>query len=294
MTPSLRDHIRAAAARLETAGVPSPRHDAEALAAHLLGVDRGALLTHPDPDGDFAAGYDKVVARRAAREPLQHITGTAHFRRLTLAVGPGVFVPRPESELTAGVAIDAAREITAAGGVPTVVDLYAGSGAIGLAIADEVQPVVVHVVEMDDPAIPWLRRNAAGAGVIVHHDDVARITDTDRSMAMLHGAVDIITANPPYIPVGAHIREPEVAEHDPASALWGGSDGMDQMRVLERVAAVLLKTGGLIISEHADVQGVIAPDVFRATGRWDDVRDHLDLNGRPRYLTARRRPDRPT
>lgn len=288
MTPSLRERIRAAAARLEGAGVPSPRHDAEELAAYVLGTDRGGLLTRTDPDDGFAADYDAVIARRAAREPLQHITGVAHFRRIDLAVGPGVFVPRPESELSAGVAIEAAREIVAQGRVPTVVDLYAGSGAIAISVATEVQPVVVHAVEMDNPAIPWLRRNAAGAGVIVHHDDVERVADADRSMALLHGAVDIITANPPYIPLGAHIRDQEVAEHDPAAALWAGDDGMDQVRVLERVAAVLLRAGGLLVCEHADVQGVLAPNVFRATGQWEQVDDHLDLNGRPRYLTARR------
>lgn len=287
MTADLREAIRAASSRLDSAGVPSPRHDAEVLAAHLLGVERGALLAHPVPADGFAADYDALVSRREAREPLQHITGTAYFRRLELAVGPGVFVPRPESELTAGVAIDAAHEIVAEGRVPTVVDLYAGSGPIAISIATEVKPVVVHAAEMSDDAIPWLRRNAAGAGVIVHHDDVARIADAGRSMAMLHGAVDIITANPPYIPDGAHIRDPEVATHDPAVALWGGPDGMNQLRVLEQVAAVLLKPGGLVISEHADVQGVIAPDVFRATGRWASVDDHRDLNGLPRYLTAR-------
>lgn len=289
MTPPLRETIRDAAVRLERAGVPSPRHDAEALAAHLLGIDRGALLTRDDPGDGFAADYDTLVARREAREPLQHITGSAHFRRVDLAVGPGVFIPRPETEMTAQVAIDEAKAIVAAGRVPTVADLYAGSGPIAISIATEVSPVVVHAVELSDDAIGWLRRNAAGAGVIVHHDDVGRIADPGRSMAMFHGAVDIVTANPPYVPAGAEIRDREVVEHDPALALWGGgADGLDQMRVLERVAGLLLAPGGLVIAEHADLQGVAAPDVFRAPGRWDDVQDHRDLTGRPRYLTARR------
>src|SRR5690625_156056 len=218
---ALRDQIRDAANRLEASGIPSPRHDAEALAAHLLGVERGALLTHADPGDGFAGDYDALVTRRAGREPLQHITGIAYFRRVELAVGPGVFVPRPESELTAGVAVDAAQEVVAAGRVPTIVDLYAGSGVMAIAIAAEVHPAVVHAVEMDDPAIPWLRRNAAGTGVIVHHDDVGRVIETGRSMEMLHGTVDVVTANPPYIPIGADIRDPEVAEYDPAAALWG-------------------------------------------------------------------------
>lgn len=282
---SLRAAIKDAEARLAGAGVPSPRHDAEALAAHLLGVARGTLVVQPDPGDEFAPAYSALIQRRADREPLQHITGTAPFRHLTLQVGPGVFVPRPETELTAGAAIDAARAVVADGRVPVVVDLFSGSGAIAISVATEVRPSMVHAVESEDDAVGWLRRNAAGASVIVHRDDVAVVAE--RSLSMLLGAVDVVVANPPYVPLGATIRDAEVVEYDPAASLWSGADGLDAMRVLEDVAARLLVDGGLVIAEHADVQGVAAPDVFRATGRWSGVADHTDLNGRPRFLTAR-------
>ncbi|WP_207782096.1 N5-glutamine methyltransferase family protein [Phytoactinopolyspora limicola] len=281
---SLRELISAAEQRLAQGEVPSPRHDAETLAAHVLSVDRTQLVTVVDVPPSFPAAYSAAVGRRVKREPLQHITGVAHFRYLTLQVGPGVFVPRPETELTAGAAIEAAREVIAADRVPVVVDMYAGSGAIAISVARELRPVVVHAVESDDDAVEWLRRNAAGASVVVHHDDVGGIAE--RSMSMLHGEVDVVVANPPYVPVGATIRDPEVVEHDPGVALWSGADGLDAMRVLESVAARLLRPGGVVIAEHADEQGTSAPGVFMATGRWSDVVDHPDLNGRPRYLTA--------
>jgi len=276
----LRELIAAATKRLTTAGVASPRHDAEVLAAHLLGVTRGELRLQPDPTDTFVKEYDAAVRRRADREPLQHITGVAHFRHVTVRVGPGVFVPRPETELAAGAAIEAARGMVAAGRTPVVADLFAGSGAIALAVADEVQAAQVHAVEADDGAVEWLRRNAESTSVIVHHADV------DGCLPEMDGRLDVVVANPPYIPTGATIRDPEVAAHDPAAALWSGADGLDAMRVLERTAARLLRPGGLLIAEHADVQGDAAPGVLRQTGRWSNVEDHLDLAGRPRYVTA--------
>jgi release factor glutamine methyltransferase len=276
----LRELIAAAAQRLTAAGVASPRHDAEVLAAHLLGVTRGELQLQPDPTDAFVKEYDAAVRRRADREPLQHITGVAHFRHVTVRVGPGVFVPRPETELVAGAAIEAARRVVAAGRTPVVADLFAGSGAIALAVADEVPAAQVHAVEADDGAVEWLRRNVESTSVIVHHADV------DGCLPEMDGRLDVVVANPPYIPTGAIIRDPEVAAHDPAAALWSGADGLDAMRVLERTAARLLRPGGLLIVEHADVQGDAAPGVFRLTGRWSNVEDHLDLAGRPRYVTA--------
>ena len=276
----LRELIAAAAKRLTAAGVASPRHDAEVLAAHLLGVTRGELQLQPDPTDAFVKEYDAAVRRRADREPLQHITGVAHFRHVTVRVGPGVFVPRPETELVAGAAIEAARGVVAAGRTPLVADLFAGSGAIALAVADEVPAAQVHAVEADDGAVEWLRRNAESTSVIVHDADV------DGCLPEMDGRLDVVVANPPYIPTGATIRDPEVAAHDPAAALWSGADGLDAMRVLERTAARLLRPGGLLIAEHADVQGDAAPGVFQQTGRWSNVEDHLDLAGRPRYVTA--------
>ena len=280
----LRELIAAAADRLAAAGVPSPRHDAETLAAHLLGVARGELLLRPDSADAFADRYGELVDRRAGREPLQHITGVAHFRHLTVRVGPGVFVPRPETELVAGAAIEAARAVEAAQRTPVVADLFAGSGAIALAVADEVPSAEVHAVEADDGAVTWLRQNAQGTRVAVHHSDV------EGCLPDMSGRLDVVAANPPYVPSGATIRDPEVAAHDPAVALWSGADGLDAMRILERTAARLLRPGGLLITEHADVQGEAASAVFDATGRWADVDDHLDLTERPRYLTARLKP----
>jgi release factor glutamine methyltransferase len=282
----LRGQIRAATARLAAAGVPSPQHDAEALAAFVLEVDRPALLTYPTPDDTFAGTFASLVNRRAEREPLQHLIGRAFFRQLTLHVGQGVFIPRPETELTAGAAIDEAQARVSRGAVPVVVDLFAGSGAIAISVATEVRPCVVHAVEAQDEAVNWLRRNVAGRSVIVHRDDVAKVVD--RSMSSLQGHVDIVVANPPYVPAGARIVDPEVARHDPPAALWSGVDGLADMRTLEQVASRLLMEGGLVVAEHADAQGDSAPQIFRQTGAWIDVVDHLDLNDRPRYLTARR------
>jgi release factor glutamine methyltransferase len=274
---NLRAAVTAAAERLAYAGVPSARHDAEALAAHVLGIDRKDLFRYDVVD---ESAYDALLDRRAAREPLQHLTSTAAFRHIELAVGPGVFIPRPETEVTAGAAIDHVRLLDR----PVVVDLFAGSGPIALALADEVPGAEIHAVESDDAAMTWLRRNAAGSPVKVHHADV------DGCLPELSGMVDVVVANPPYIPVGAQIRDPEVAAYDPATALWSGPDGLDAMRVLEANAARLLRPGGIVVAEHADMQAVAAPAVFAETGRWLDVLDHTDLTVRPRYLTAHRIP----
>jgi release factor glutamine methyltransferase len=270
----LRAALRAAAERLAEAGVPSPLHDAEELAAHSLGIDRRELWRQERVGTDFAA----YVRRRVAREPLQHITGRAYFRHLTLAVGPGVFVPRPETEVVVEAAMAAVAGVAAA----VVVDLGTGSGAIALAIAQEVPGARVHAVEADPAAHAWAARNAAGSAVDL------RLGDMADAFPDLDGRVDLVVSNPPYIPVGAVVRDPEVAAHDPAPALWSGEDGLDDVRVVERVAARLLRPGGTVVVEHADLQGESAPAVFTATGRWTGVADHQDLAGRDRYLTARR------
>jgi release factor glutamine methyltransferase len=274
-TTTVRQAVKRATKVLAAAGVPSPRHDAEVLAAHVLGVSRGGLVRHETLD---VAAFDALVARRAARVPLQHLTGRAAFRHIEVDVGPGVFVPRPETEVTTGAAIEVARMLDR----PLVVDLYAGSGAIALAVADEVPDAEVHAVEAEDGAIAWLRRNLAGTRVVAHHADV------ERCLLELTGTVDVVVANPPYVPLGAEVRDPEVAMHDPAVALWSGPDGLDAMRVLERTAARLLRPGGYLFAEHADVQGLSAPALFADPARWEDVSDHTDLAGRPRYLSARR------
>jgi release factor glutamine methyltransferase len=277
----LRAAVEQAADRLAVASVPSPRFDAEELAAHALGIERRELWSVTSL-GASAGTYAEYVGRRVAREPLQHITGRAFFRHLELAVGPGVFVPRPETELVAEAAVEAARTAGASGAPAVVVDLCTGSGAIALAVATEVPGSRVHAVEADPDAFAWASRNCLGSGVDLRLGDMAdAFTDLD-------GDVDVVVANPPYIPVGAVIRDAEVATHDPSLALWSGPDGLDAMRVLEVVAARLLRPGGRVVAEHADLQGASAPEVFRHTRRWVDVRDHCDLAGRDRYVTATR------
>lgn len=281
---AVRDYIRWASDTLARAGIPSPEHDAWALLEHASGLNRTQLSTLQVDCPGLVPGHalfeEDYVVRRAAREPLQHITGRAYFRHLTLAVGRGVFVPRPETELVAQAAIDAARAVP--GGAPVVVDLGTGSGAIALAVADEVPGSRVHAVEADPGAYGWATKNCTGTGVDLRHGDMAD------SFPDLDGAADVVVSNPPYIPVGAAVRDPEVAAHDPAPALWSGPDGLDAIRVVEAVAARLLRGGGTVVVEHADLQGVAAPAVFEATGRWGDVRDHPDLAGRDRFLTAGR------
>ncbi len=272
MSRPLRAALADATARLEAAGVPSPRHDAEVLAAHSLGVERSELWRKDAPGPEFEA----YVERRAAREPLQHITGLAYFRHLTLQVGPGVFVPRPETE----VVVDAVLAALDGTANPRVVDLCTGSGAIALALATEVPGSEVHGVELEPAAHDWAQRNCAGSSVDL------RLGDMATAFPELDGTVDVVVSNPPYIPVGAVVRDPEVAAYDPAVSLWSGDDGLDAMRVVEQVAARLLRAGGVVVAEHADLQGTSAPGIFAATGRWLDVADHRDLAGRDRYLTA--------
>jgi len=277
-----REAVRAAALRLAEAGVDSPEHDAAELLAHVLGTTRAALPLADDVTPEQQERYAALVARRADREPLQHLLGTAAFRYVELAVGPGVFTPRPETELLAGWAVDQARAVLEDGRVPVVVDLCTGSGAIALSVATEVPTAQVHAVELGEDALLWAERNLSGSGVDLRHGDMRD------AFPDLDGQVDVVVCNPPYIPLDAYESVArEARDHDPHLALFSGDDGLDAMRVLERVAGRLLRTGGVVGAEHADVQGEAAPAVFRAAERWADVRDHRDLAGRDRYLTAR-------
>jgi release factor glutamine methyltransferase len=273
-----RQVLAAAAETLRGAGVPSPEHDAAELLAHVLDLDRSRLPLVDDVPDEARAAYDALVARRAAREPLQHLTGEAWFRHVRLEVGPGVFTPRPETELLAGWAVEAARPLEA----PVVIDLCTGSGAIAKAVAHEVPQARVHAVELDEPAHRWAQRNLTGTGVDLRQGDFATAFDD------LAGTVDVVVCNPPYVPLEAwESVAPEARDHDPHLALFSGADGLDAIRVLAVRAAVLLRPGGVLGVEHADVQGEAVPDVLTATGRWTEVRDHRDLAGRPRFTTAR-------
>jgi release factor glutamine methyltransferase len=280
--PRPSELVREAAARLSEAGVASPDVDARILLAHVLGIGPAELVVAAAPDDGQRARFDALVARRTAREPLQHLTGSAPFRHVELAVGPGVFVPRPETELLAGWAVEQADAVAASGRTPVVVDLGTGSGAIALAVATEVPEAAVHAVEVDAAAHAWALRNLEGSGVDLRWGDMAS------AFHDLDGAVDVVVSNPPYIPLEAYESVAlEARDHDPATALWSGEDGLEAMRVVEMVAARLLRPRGLVGAEHADAQGASAPAVFLRTGRWVDVRDHHDLARRPRFVTAR-------
>jgi release factor glutamine methyltransferase len=286
----LRAAVETARQTLADAGVAAARHDAEALAAHVTGCPLGRLHAVADLSADQHDVFARLVARRAQRVPLQHLTGAAAFRHLEVAVGPGVFVPRPETEVVAGWCIEALRALcdrTAgtrpADPPPVVVDLCTGSGVIALSIAQEVAGVRVHAVERDPAAYEWARRNATGTRVIVHHADAAV------GLAELDGTVDLVVANPPYLPDGhRHLVEPEVRDHDPAAALWGGPDGTDGPRLVEAAARRLLRPGGLVAVEHADHQGPEVSAIFAAAGAWEEIVVHQDLTGRDRFVTARR------
>lgn len=284
----LLDEIALATARLAEAGVESPRADAELIAAHVHKVKRGEL--HLVPDSEFDATFWADIARRANREPLQHITGCAYFRYLELDVGPGVFVPRPETEVLAGWAIDRLREMDVAN--PVAVDLGTGSGAIALSIAQEVPRATVHAIEADPLAHAWAERNITryvdsytAGRVLLHAGDFVSGEHGQHGLESLAGTVDLVVSNPPYIPVGAVVA-PEAAEFDPPAALWSGADGLDAMRAVERAARWLLRPDGLIAVEHSDLQGTPVYWIFSEEAGWRDTRNHKDLAGRDRFVTA--------
>ncbi len=309
---SLPAELDDAVAALTAAGVASPRSDAEQLAAYVTGHPRWRLAltaTISPPDRER---FRDLVVRRVARVPLQHLVGTAGFRYLTLDVGPGVFVPRPETETVVGWALDAMR--AAGRAEPVCVDLCTGSGAIALSLADELPGARVHAVEFEPAALAWARRNvmSIGRGVTVHHADVGidvtgrNLDHTSRSrstagstghvpavvdeLADLVGRVDLVVSNPPYLCDDERDQvEPEVGRHDPPAALWAGPDGLAGVRAVAEAAAVLLGDGGQLVIEHSDRHGSAAPALLRAYGCWDDVLDHPDLAGRDRFVTASRR-----
>lgn len=284
--PSLRVLVEGAAHLLDEAGVPSPRHDAAALAAHVLGVPRLVLVLQPPVPATFVPAFAALVERRARREPLQHLVGSTGFRYLDLRVEPGVFVPRPETETVAQHAIDEAARLAADGGHPLVVDLCCGAGPIALAVATEVPSATVVAVDVSPAAVDLTGRNAAatGARVRVLAGDVRE----ESLLAELSGRVDVIVSNPPYIPPDAVPVDPEVRDHDPDLALYGGGpDGLDLPRAVIAAAARLLRPGGLLVVEHAEVQAAAARAAVPA-GLFDDVRTAPDLTGRPRTLLARR------
>lgn len=280
---SLRDETSAVLAR---AGVPDPDVDADLLIGFVLGVGRGrvqalAVLGAPVEAGDVER-VRGLASRRATREPLQHITGTAPFRALELAVGPGVFVPRPETEQVVQFAIDALRTVPSP--APIGVDLGTGSGAIALAMATEVPHARVFAVEKSSEAIAWTRRNVDASGAT----NVQLVQgDLADAFPELDGTVDVVISNPPYVPDEAIPRDPEVRLFDPPIALYGGADGLDVVRVISSVARRLLRPGGTLVLEHGELQGAQIRDLLTADG-WRAAATHRDLTTRDRATTALR------
>lgn len=311
---TIRDLMYDAQRRLTAAGVPSPKADAAWLMSWVLDVPRNRLILQDELTSEQRVTFEKALTRRLTRTPLQHITGHAGFRRIDVSVGPGVFIPRPETELVAEAAIRFAREAHN----PVVVDLCAGSGVIGISVAIEVPGSQVHLVELDAAAIDWTRRNVddhaspirqAESTAQVIHADAGAVADPGGVLASLVGAVDVVVSNPPYIPDSMIPREVEVRDHDPAVALFGGPTGLEIVQKVTRTAALLLRPGGMFVVEHADVQGSDAGiggvvelvrsmtlDGELATmlpGRpgdalFESVTDRLDLAGLPRFTIATR------
>lgn len=276
--------LAAAAATLRRAGVERPEAEARLLLAHAADLDPGRLLPGTPIDPATTDRFHRLLAARKRRIPLQHLTGVAHFRYLELSVGPGVFVPRPETEVMTGWAIERLRERPATQ-PPLVVDLCTGSGAVAKAIATELPGARVHAVEISPEAARWAAHNLTGTGVALHVGDMADCLGT------LDGEVDLVIANPPYIPLDAYESVAvEARDHDPVQALFAGADGLDAIRVVVRVAARLLTGGGVLCFEHAEPQAESAPAVVLAGEAFEAVRDRRDLTGRPRFVTARRRP----
>lgn len=289
MSNDVKVAISKAASLLIEANVSSPQVDAEILLAHVLEVERSQLVSVTQISEKQLFDFENLVARRANRVPLQHLTGVAYFRHLELAVGPGVFVPRPETELLVEAAVKHLKNV----GSPRIaVDLCSGSGAIALSLALEVPGTTVHAVEVSDDAFKWLTHNVVDhaakleeveSHVVVHHGNAG-----DRTLLIeISNQVDALVSNPPYIPSEMIPRDPEARDHDPAIALFSGADGLDVAREVVAVAADLLKPGGFIGIEHADVQGESMPALLEVMAdTWDDIKDNLDYNNLPRFTTA--------
>ena len=284
----LRLAVQEAERTLADAGVNSPRVDAELLAAHVLGVPRGHLPMIPLVDDSAVDQLRQLVGRRAAREPLQHLVGEAGMGAITVAVGPGVFVPRPETELLLGWGLTVLEGRHS----PVVVDLCTGSGVLALALANARPDAAVHAVERDPIALAWARRNAndrtvAGdTPISLYAGDVTR----PETLAELDGTADLVLCNPPYVLAGTAVA-PEVADHDPPGAVFAGRDGLDVIRPVVSTAARLLKPGGGLAIEHDERHADAVLALLSARTVLSEVCDHPDLAGRPRFATATRKAD---
>ncbi|KAM9862803.1 peptide chain release factor N(5)-glutamine methyltransferase [Leucobacter sp. BZR 635] len=288
--PQITDVLSELHEQFAVAGIEDPAVDAELLLGHVLGEKRGRVQALAIMGTRLtAAQYERLIALggyRAERVPLQHLTGLAPFRELELRVGPGVFVPRPETETVAQFAIDALAASTAP--TPLAVDLCTGSGALALALATEVSTARVWAVEKSEEAHAWAAENVAALGdgrVELIHGDLADFAHGQLAPSELMGRVDVVVSNPPYVPDAMVPRDPEVRDHDPELALYGGDDGLDVIRVISRVAAPLLVVGGTLVLEHAEGQGAAIRELLARDG-WQTPATHPDLTGRDRATTA--------
>jgi release factor glutamine methyltransferase len=278
----LSDALAFASEKLSAAGVPSPQADATWLLCHILDTDRSDLLTRITFDQELAAeqleAFLVALARREKREPLQHITGKAAFRSLELSVGPGVFIPRPETEQVVQYAIDYLRQLPSPG---VAIDLGTGSGAIAIAMAVEVPQTKVYAVELSQTAFDYAAKNieANAAGVEL------RLGAMQEVVSDLVGELDVVISNPPYIPDSAIPIDPEVRNFDPELALYGGEDGLDVIRDISGIAAALLRAGGLLVLEHADGQSDDIRELLLNDG-WLSVNAFQDATMRYRTITA--------
>jgi release factor glutamine methyltransferase len=277
MTTRLRSAIDSATTLLADAGIDSARYDAEELAAHFAGTERGRLSLLGPPDDLFFDHYNAAVAARSRRVPLQYLTGTAAFGPLTLSVGPGVFIPRPETEAILEWAVAQTLPVK-----PIIVDVCTGSGALALALVRHWPDARVIGLDDSDAALDYARRNAAGTRVEFVCADV---TDSGL-LTELDGQVDLVVSNPPYVPDGAEL-EPEVVDHDPPHAVFGGPDGMAVIPAVARFAGRLLRPGGLFAIEHDDTTSSMTAETISRTELFDDILARTDLTGRLRFVTAR-------
>ena len=278
MTTRLRCAIDSATTLLAEAGIDSARYDAEELAAHLAGTERGRLALLSTPDDGFFDRYHATIAERSRRVPLQHLTGAAAFGPLTLMVGPGVFIPRPETEAMLEWAT--AQRLPDA---PLIVDLCTGSGALALALARQWPNARVIGIDDSDAALEYARTNAKGTTVKLLKADVT----APGVLRQLDGQVDLLVSNPPYVPDGAEL-DPEVLEHDPSHAVFGGPDGMTVITAIVQLAQRVLRPGGLLAVEHDDTTSAQTAELISGTAGFESVVRRQDLTRRPRFVTARR------
>lgn len=280
--PRLRCAIDSATTLLKESGIDSARYDAEELAAHLAGTERGRLALLATPDDGFFDRYRATIAERSRRVPLQHLTGTAAFGPVALMVGPGVFIPRPETEAMLEWATTQA--LPDAG---VIVDLCTGSGALALALVRDRPDARVIGVDDSEAALEYARTNAAGTTVELVKADVT----VPGALSPLDGRVDLLVSNPPYVPDGTEL-DPEVLDHDPSHAVFGGPDGMTVVTAIVNVAQRLLRSGGLFAVEHDDTTSALTVELILRTGCFEEITPRNDLTGRPRFVTARRAGDR--